>query len=43
MNVMRMGKSPEIAELAKAGVARVSHGPGPYMAAMKALCAAALF
>ena len=38
VNVMRMGKSaPSIVELAKAGVARISHGPGPYVAAMSAL------
>lgn len=41
VNVMRMGEGPEIADLAQAGVARVSHGPGPYIAAMQALGAAA--
>lgn len=42
LNIMRMGKAAEIAELATAGAARISHGPGPYMAAMKALGAEAL-
>ncbi len=42
LNVMRMGDAPEVTALAKAGVARISHGPGPYLAAMKALGAAAL-
>jgi 2-methylisocitrate lyase-like PEP mutase family enzyme len=37
LNVMRLGAGPSIRELATAGVARISHGPGPYMAAMKAL------
>lgn len=37
LNVMRFGAGPMITELATAGVARISHGPGPYMAAMKAL------
>jgi 2-methylisocitrate lyase-like PEP mutase family enzyme len=30
VNVMKMGEMPAISELAKAGVARVSYGPGPY-------------
>ena len=29
--------TPPLAELARAGVARVSHGPGPYLLAMKTL------
>lgn len=41
VNVMRMGEAPEIADFAQAGVARVSHGPGPYLAAMQALGASA--
>jgi methylisocitrate lyase len=41
VNIM-MGKSvPPVAELTDLGVARVSHGPGPYVLAMKALEAAA--
>lgn len=42
VNIMRLGDGMEIAALAEAGVARVSHGPGPYMAAMKTLEAATL-
>ncbi len=42
VNLMRMANGPSIAELAQAGVARISHGPGPYIAAMKALGAATL-
>jgi 2-methylisocitrate lyase-like PEP mutase family enzyme len=30
VNVMKMGEMPAISELAQAGVARVSYGPGPY-------------
>lgn len=41
VNVMRMGDALPIEKLAKAGVARISHGPGPYIAAMKAIGAAA--
>jgi methylisocitrate lyase len=37
VNVMRMGTEPSISSLAEAGVARVSHGPGPYLQAMAAL------
>ncbi|MDF3413142.1 isocitrate lyase/phosphoenolpyruvate mutase family protein [Sulfitobacter sp. M57] len=39
VNVMRMGDAVTIEALAEAGVARVSHGPGPYLAAMQALSA----
>jgi 2-methylisocitrate lyase-like PEP mutase family enzyme len=35
VNVLMMPSVPPRAELAKLGVARVSHGPGPYRAAMK--------
>lgn len=38
VNAMRMGDL-KIADLAAAGVARISHGPGPYRAAMAALTA----
>ncbi len=41
VNIMRMSTRLEIAELAKAGVARISHGPGPYNSAMKAIRTAA--
>lgn len=41
VNVMRMGAAPEVSDLANVGVARVSHGPGPYIAAMKGLEASA--
>lgn len=41
VNVMRMADDPSIATLAQAGVARISHGPAPYLAMMKALGAAA--
>ena len=37
MNVMVGEGSPSLAALAGAGVARVSHGPGPFLAAMQAL------
>lgn len=37
LNIMAGEKTPPLAELARAGVARVSHGPGPYLLAMKAL------
>jgi 2-methylisocitrate lyase-like PEP mutase family enzyme len=41
VNIMRLGETPSIAELADIGVARISHGPYPYMLAMNALAAAA--
>ncbi|MDQ0468405.1 isocitrate lyase/PEP mutase family protein [Labrys wisconsinensis] len=41
INVMVGERSPSLERLATAGVARVSHGPGPYLAAMAALRAAA--
>lgn len=37
VNVMMMTSLPPRAELAQLGVARISHGPGPYRAAMKFL------
>jgi methylisocitrate lyase len=37
LNVMRLGETPSIADLAGAGVARISHGPYPYLVAMGAL------
>jgi 2-methylisocitrate lyase-like PEP mutase family enzyme len=37
LNVMVMDGAPPLAELAAKGVARVSHGPGPYLLVMKAL------
>lgn len=40
VNIMVMPGCPSLAELARLGVARVSHGPGPYLAAMQALSAA---
>jgi methylisocitrate lyase len=36
VNIMRTGAEPSIAALAEAGVARVSHGPGPYLQVMAA-------
>ncbi|MEP5732297.1 MAG: isocitrate lyase/phosphoenolpyruvate mutase family protein [Sulfitobacter sp.] len=42
VNVMRMGDALSVEALAQAGVKRISHGPGPYMAAMKALTQAAV-
>lgn len=42
INVMRMGDKVSVADYAQAGVARISHGPGPYLAAMKAVTEAAL-
>lgn len=36
-NVMRLGDVPGIDTLAACGVARISHGPGPYFAAMQGL------
>ncbi|NPT45011.1 isocitrate lyase/phosphoenolpyruvate mutase family protein [Paraburkholderia sp. 1N] len=41
VNIMRLAETPSIAELAENGVARISHGPYPYIQAMKALAAAA--
>jgi methylisocitrate lyase len=41
VNIMIGEGSPSIASLAAEGVARVSHGPGPYLLAMKALADAA--
>ncbi|WP_120502895.1 isocitrate lyase/PEP mutase family protein [Sulfitobacter mediterraneus] len=41
VNIMRMGDSTDIGDLASAGAARISHGPGPYIAAMEALSKAA--
>lgn len=37
VNIMAGGKSPPLSQLAAAGVSRVSHGPGPYRAAMALL------
>ena len=37
LNVMVGEKTPSLGKLAQAGVARVSHGPGPYLAVMKKL------
>lgn len=37
LNIMKSASAPSLAELAALGVARVSHGPGPYRATMKAL------
>lgn len=37
VNAMMMAGAPSIAELAQAGVGRISFGPGPYRAAMAAL------
>ena len=42
VNVMRMNMDVTVESLAVAGVARISHGPGPYLAGMKALTAAAV-
>jgi len=36
VNVMVAEGTPALASLARAGVARVSHGPGPFVAAMRA-------
>jgi 2-methylisocitrate lyase-like PEP mutase family enzyme len=41
VNVMVGGASPSAARLAELGVARISHGPGPYLAMMNQLEAAA--
>jgi 2-methylisocitrate lyase-like PEP mutase family enzyme len=37
VNIMASPKTPPAARLAALGVARISHGPGPYRMAMKAL------
>jgi 2-methylisocitrate lyase-like PEP mutase family enzyme len=37
LNIMVSNLTPPMRDLAEAGVARVSHGPGPYLVAMKAL------
>jgi 2-methylisocitrate lyase-like PEP mutase family enzyme len=37
LNVMVSDRTPNLRSLANAGVARVSHGPGPYIATMRAL------
>jgi 2-methylisocitrate lyase-like PEP mutase family enzyme len=37
VNIMMMGATPPLDVLARCGVARVSHGPGPYAQAMQAL------
>ncbi|GAB3344934.1 isocitrate lyase/PEP mutase family protein [Lysobacter tyrosinilyticus] len=41
LNVMSMPGLPDVPTLANAGVARISHGPGPYLHAMEAVRAAA--
>lgn len=41
LNVMMMPGAPSVARLAAAGVARISHGPAPYLAAMAAVEAGA--
>jgi len=41
LNIMASGNTPPLATLARCGVARVSHGPGPYVQAMQALQARA--
>jgi 2-methylisocitrate lyase-like PEP mutase family enzyme len=41
LNIMVGEGTPNLRALSNAGVARVSHGPGPYLAAMRALQAAA--
>ncbi len=40
INIMASASAPPLASLAALGVARVSHGPGPYRAAMKFLAEA---
>jgi 2-methylisocitrate lyase-like PEP mutase family enzyme len=42
VNIMVLPGAPSLARLAELGVARVSHGPGPYRTAMQALAAAAV-
>ncbi|MGU7811466.1 isocitrate lyase/PEP mutase family protein [Burkholderia sp. AW49-1] len=39
VNIMRVAEAPTLAELASYGVARISHGPYPYLQAMKTLAA----
>ncbi len=41
LNIMASDKTPPLAALAKAGVARLSYGPGPYIQMLKALTSAA--
>ncbi|MDH5824885.1 isocitrate lyase/phosphoenolpyruvate mutase family protein [Luteimonas sp. RD2P54] len=41
VNIMAGASAPAAARLAGIGVARISHGPGPYLAAMRALAEAA--
>jgi methylisocitrate lyase len=41
VNIMVEANTPSLSRLAELGVARVSHGPGPYLAMMKALGEAA--
>jgi methylisocitrate lyase len=41
VNVMVMPATPPRARLAELGVARISHGPGPYLGAMQWLAQAA--
>jgi 2-methylisocitrate lyase-like PEP mutase family enzyme len=41
VNIMASGDAPDVAALSRVGVARVSHGPGPYLLAMQALAQAA--
>jgi 2-methylisocitrate lyase-like PEP mutase family enzyme len=41
VNIMVLPAAPPLARLAELGVARVSHGPGPYLVAMQGLAAAA--
>lgn len=41
VNVMAMPRTPPADKLARIGVARISHGPGPYRVAMAALAEAA--
>ena len=37
VNVMMVDGSPDLQKIAAAGIARISHGPGPYLLAMRAL------
>jgi 2-methylisocitrate lyase-like PEP mutase family enzyme len=37
VNIMASASAPPAARLAELGVARISHGPGPYRMMMKAL------
>jgi len=41
LNVMVQAQTPSLGRLAELGVARVSHGPGPYLSLMKQLAEAA--